>query len=185
MHFKNLFFVSIFLEQNKIVLVQVCYEKQIFMWRIFLELKMQKTQLVDKTFNIQLSEKKRKSSLKWATVNAAFLSVIYYDISTTNKLALESELFYYVELAACAILSLSFATNILTFIYYTFFTDKVVCDSESQRFLLNLSNNSILKSPQPKIQAPTGNQNETINIRNLSYQTYSERKSTPRKQFRV
>lgn len=144
---------------------------------------MQKVQLLDKTFSNQLSERKRKSSLKWATLNLAFLSVIYYDVATDDKISRESEYFYYIELVACAILSLSFITNVCTFIYNSFFIDKIVCDSETQKILLNLSNtSSLVKSPQPKItQAPSGNQNETINVRNLSYQTYSERKLTHRK----
>jgi hypothetical protein len=138
---------------------------------------MQKTQLLDKTFNIQQSESRRKSSVKWATINLTFLSVIYYDIAASNKFSRESEYFYYVEVLACVILSLSFITNVFAFIYHTFFTDKVVCDNESQRLLLNLSStSSMVKLPQPKIQTPSVNQNETINIRNLSYQNYSERK---------
>lgn len=137
---------------------------------------MQKQQLLDKTFSIQLSDKTRKSSLKWATLNAAFLAVIYYDIASTNKFSRESEYFYYIEVVACTILSLSFVTNVITYIYHTFFTDKIICDSADQKLLLNLSNTSaVVKTPQPKIQAPPIN--ETINIRNLSYQTYSERKS--------
>lgn len=143
---------------------------------------MQKVQLLNKTFDIQLSEEKRKSSLKWATLNFGFLSVIYFDIATEDKISRESEYFYYIELFACAILSLSFITNVCTFIYNSFFIDKVVCDNETQKILLNLSNTSLVKSPQPKIiQAPLGNQNDTINIRNLSYQTYSERKLIHRK----
>jgi hypothetical protein len=140
---------------------------------------MQKVQIVDKTFDIQLSEKKRRSSFRWATLNLTFLSVIYYDVATTNKFARESESFYYIEIAACLILGLSFITNVFTFIYHSFFVDKVVCDNENQKILLNLSN-AMVKQPQPKIKAPPGNPNETINIRNLSYQTYSsERKLSP------
>lgn len=145
---------------------------------------MQKVQLLDKTFDIQMSEKKRKSSLRWAALNLLFLSVIYYDVA--SKFPRENEVFYIIEVIACVILSLSFITNVLTFIFNSFFVDKVVCETETQKILLNLSNNSsILRSPQPKNQAPVGNPNETINIRNLSYQNYSERKLNPRKQVKV
>lgn len=138
---------------------------------------MQKVQLIDKTFSAQLSEKKRKSSLRWAAVNAGFLSVLLFDILTTKKYYSQIQQLYYVECIAATILSLSFLTNLIQFIYHSWFVDKIVCDNEDQRLLLNLSNNSIVKTPTSKIPMPVANQNETINIRNLSYQTYSERES--------
>lgn len=138
---------------------------------------MQKVQLIDKTFSAQLSEKKRKSSLRWAAVNAGFLSILLFDILTTKKYYRQIQQLYYVECIAATILSLSFLTNLIQFIYHSWFVDKIVCDNEDQRLLLNLSNNSIVKTPTSKIPKPVANQNETINIRNLSYQTYSERES--------
>jgi hypothetical protein len=133
---------------------------------------MQKVQILDKTFGIQLSEKKWRSALKWASVNVVFLSLIFYDAQASD---FRGNTWYYIECAACVILSLSFVTNILTFIYHYWFTDKIICDNEAQRILLNLSNNSIVKTPT-KSQTPSEKQNDTMQIRNLSYQTYSERK---------
>ena len=137
---------------------------------------MQKVQLIDKTFKAQLSEKKRKSALRWAAVNLCFLSVILYDVKNSAKFYRETEAIYYIEVIASGILSLSLFTNIIQFIYHSWFTEKIVCDNETQQILLNISNNSVIKSPVPKTQKPVVNPNETINIRNLSYQTYSERK---------
>lgn len=137
---------------------------------------MQKVLLIDKTFDAQMSERKRKSSLRWAGINSSFLSVLLFDIITTEKYYRQSELFYYAECIACTILSLSFLTNVIQFIYHSWFIDKIICDNEDQRILLNLSNNSVVKS-KPKIPTPATNQNESINIRNLSYQNYSERKT--------
>lgn len=136
---------------------------------------MQKVQLIDKSLSAQLSEKKRKSSLKWAGVNACFLSVIVYDVMKSAKFYSQREAIYYVELISCGILSLSLVTNIVQYIYHSWFTETIVCDNEAQQMLLNFSNNSIVKTPTPKPKTPAANINETINIRNLSYQNYSER----------
>lgn len=137
---------------------------------------MQKISLLDHTFNLQLSENKRKNSLRWAAVNLCFFCVIFADIKLTQKYLRESLVYYYIECVASAILLLSFITNILTYMYYSWFTDKIVCDNETQRILLNISNSSIVRTAKPKVHAPAEKQNETVNIRNLSYQTYSERK---------
>jgi hypothetical protein len=136
---------------------------------------MQKVQLINQTFEVQLSEKKRSSSVKWASLNLCFLSFIFYDILTTTKFYRESLTFYYIEVVACCILLLSFLTNVSTYIYHSWFSDKIVCENETQRILLNLSNNSVVRTPKAKVPTPAGKQNETINIRNLSYQAYSER----------
>lgn len=136
---------------------------------------MQKVQLMDKSLIAQLNEKKRQSSLRWAAVNLCFLSVIFYDVIKSAKVYRETEVIYYVEIIASGILSLSFLTNMFQFIYHSWFTDKIVCENEAQCILLNLSSNSVVKSPAKSPQ-PAAVQNESINIRNLSYQTYSERK---------
>lgn len=129
--------------------------------------------LLKKTFSAQLGENQRKSSIKWAAVNLCFLSVIFYDVNIESS---ESSRFFYVaECIACGILFLSFLTNILTYIYHSWCTEKIVCENEAQKVLLNLSN-SIVKSPESKVQTPSTIQNETMTIRNLSYQNYSERK---------
>lgn len=133
--------------------------------------------LINKTLNTQLSEKKRKNSLIWATVNLCFASVVIFDLWTTKNYWREYWLL--IECAACFILSLSFITNICTYIYYTIFTGKVVCENENQRILLNLSSNSINMKTQPQIHTPQQKQNDTINVGNLSYQTYNERKIAP------
>lgn len=130
-------------------------------------------QLVDKTFSQQLSEKKRKSAVKWGAVNVCFLSALYFDIHQ-KKIIYEDDYFFYLEWLSCMILALSFVTNVVTFIYHSFFVETIVCENEEQKILLNL-NNSAVKSP-PKTPAANGNVasfNDTINIRNLSF---SERK---------
>lgn len=132
--------------------------------------------VLDKTFKHQLSEKQCKSSIKWAAINLCFLSVLYIDIFNIRKRENAAWIFF-AEIAAFFILLLSFITNILSFIYHTFFTEKVVCDNESQRFLLNLNTNSAIK-PAAKVQSPNNKHDDSITIRNLSYQAYSERKHT-------
>lgn len=129
--------------------------------------------LLSKVFDSQLSETKRKSALKWAALNVFFLSMVLGDLLLTDKYSRESLTFYYIELLASGILSLSFITNIITFIYHSF-SDKIVCENETQRILLNLGNNCSIKEPV-KVQKPQENLNETINIQSLSFQTYSER----------
>lgn len=135
---------------------------------------MQKVHLIDQSSKAQLSERKRKSSLKWAAINLCFVSVIFFDIFSVSKYSSESLLIYYIEYVSSGILLLSFATNILTFIYYSWFTDKIICDNEAQRILLNLSNNSVVRTPKP-VHTPKPSKKETINVGNLSYQNYSER----------
>lgn len=135
---------------------------------------MQKVQLLDKAFNAQLSEKQRKSSIRWAAINLSFLSVIFYDIFNIKTNAETWTFYFYAECIAVSILSLSFATNLLTYIYHSWFTEKIVCDNEAQKVLLNLSSSSV-KPPVLKVQMSSGMQ-DTMTIRNLSYQTYSERK---------
>lgn len=134
---------------------------------------MKQVQLVDKTFSQQLSEKKRKSAVKWGSINACFLSALYFDIHQ-KKFYDENDYFFYLECVSCVILVLSLMTNVITFIYHQFFVETIVCDNEEQKILLNLSN-SMVKSP-PKTPAASGNVasfNDTINLRNLSF---SERK---------
>lgn len=132
----------------------------------------EKVQILDKTFKFQLSEKKRKSSIKWAALNFCFLSIIYYDIHNSRKFS-ERDYLYYIEVCSCGILSLSLLTNVLTFVYYSWFTDKIICENEAQRILLSLNNSCTVKTT-PKVVKPVNN--DSISIRNLSYQTYSERK---------
>lgn len=132
------------------------------------------SKVLDRTFSQQLSEKKRKSAVKWGSLNVCFLSALYFDIHQKKYNFDEKDYFFYLECLSCLILSLSLVTNVMTFIYHSFFNEAIVCDNEEQKILLNL-NNSTVKSP-PKKPAPHGSiasANDTINIRNLSY---SERK---------
>ncbi|CRK97922.1 CLUMA_CG011297, isoform A [Clunio marinus] len=138
---------------------------------------MRKVHIVNNTFNAQISEKKWKSSLKWATINICFMSFIIFDITNTKEFNKNSSI-YYTECAASFILTLSLITNAFTFIYHFWFVEKVVCENETQRMLLNLSNNSLIKAPTPKIEKPVVlPQNDVFNVRNLSYQSYSESNS--------
>lgn len=135
---------------------------------------MKQVQLVDKTFSQQLSEKKRKSAVKWGSINVCFLSALYFDIHQKKKVYDENDYFFYLECISCVILALSLLTNVMTFICHSFFVETIVCDNEEQKILLNL-NSSAVKSPQKK-PAASGNVasfNDTINMRNLSF---SERK---------
>lgn len=133
---------------------------------------MNKLQLLDRTFSHQLSEKKRRSAVKWGSLNICFLSALYFDIHQKKHSYDENDYFFYLECLSCLILSLSLVTNVMTFIYHTFVVEKIVCDNEEQKILLNL-NNSTVKSPskKPAIQSNGASINDTI--RNLSY---SERK---------
>lgn len=137
---------------------------------------MENSQLLDKTFSVQTSEKKRQTSWMWAAINAGFLSLIVYDLLAAPKYREEISFYFAAELLAAGILALSFVTNVCTLIYHSWFTDKIICENESQRILLNISKNSFVRTPAPTKQQQPLDQNETINIRNLSYQTYSERK---------
>lgn len=138
---------------------------------------MQKIDLLSKTFSAQLSEKKRKSSVKWATLNLIGLAVITFDILLTDEFYIKSKTyFYYIEFAALIILSLSFLSNFFTFIYHSCFVDKIVCDNETQKILLNLSNNAtVVNTPPPKPIKSSVNTNDSFSsIQNLSFQKYNE-----------
>lgn len=146
---------------------------------------MQNSQLLEKSFSVQISEKKRRTSWMWAAINAGFLSLIVYDLVAAPKYREEISFYFAAELLAAGILGLSFITNVCTLIYHSWFTDKIICENESQRILLNISKNSFVRTPAPaKPQQPL-DQNETINIRNLSYQTYSERKLSSNVTFAI
>lgn len=138
---------------------------------------MQKIDLLNKTFSAQLSENKRRSSVKWATLNLLGLSVILFDFLSTKEFYVENEisLIYYIELVALIILSLSFTSNLFTFIYHSFFAERIVCENETQKILLNLSNNSLMKPQTAKPQKSSAHQNDNFSsIQNLSYQKYNE-----------
>lgn len=142
---------------------------------------MQKIDLLSKTFSAQLSEKKRKSSVKWATLNLVGLAVVSFDIWLAEEEVYKSKTyFYYIELAAFIILSLSFLSNILTFIYHSFFVDKIICDNETQKILLNLSSNTtVINTPPPKNVKSNVNTNDSFSsIQNLSFQKYNEGESS-------
>lgn len=138
---------------------------------------MQKVQLLDKTCDIQLSENIRKSSFKWAAFNLCVISIVFYDIKASSKYYRENDFFYYAECFACLISILSFLTNVVRFISHSCFSEKVVCENEMQRVLLNLnSSNSIVKSTPLKTQPALGKQNESIKIQSLSFQNYNDSK---------
>jgi hypothetical protein len=137
---------------------------------------MQKLDIINKTFSAQLSENKRKSSLKWASLNIVGLSVILFDFLSTKEIGVENELSIIdvIEIIALTILSCSFISNVITFIYHSFFAERIICENETQKILLNLSN-SIVKSPTPQPPKSNINQNDNFSsIHNLSYQKYNE-----------
>jgi hypothetical protein len=136
--------------------------------------------LVDKASELHLGEIKRKSAIRWSAFNVCILAILAFDIYTTSKHY--DLIFYYIELAACFILILSFLKNILTFVYYTFFTHAITCENEDQRLLLNLSSsNSIVKSKTDveTIKKQDTEAGETIwgSVRNLSWQSWGDCKS--------
>jgi hypothetical protein len=140
-----------------------------------------KSQLIDKTLSLHLGEKKRKLAIKWCSFNACLLSVLLFDLYKTAHYY--DDIFLWVESAACIVLALSLIKNILTYIYYTWFSEEVVCETEDQRILLNLNHsNSMLKLPQAKSDLKKHDSmcSELLgsgNIRNLSWQnlSYGER----------
>lgn len=143
-----------------------------------------KLQLLNKSLNVHLSETKRRSAIKWATFNLCLLAIIIYDLADTTKFYYEST-FYYFEIVASCILALSFLTNVFTYIInHSWLSDEVECESEQQRLLLNLNSSNSLLKQQLKTPKPTNGfdymqNDETINIRNLSWQSaYSERRSS-------
>lgn len=142
---------------------------------------MEKSELIHKTLNLHLGEKKRKIAIKWASFNLGLISILFFDIYKTSDY--HDELFYWVELSSLIILFISLIKNVFTYFYFTWFTEEIVCTSEEQRILLNLnSSNSFIKVKlQPnEIELKKKEElfeNET-NIRNLSWQSYAERKLT-------
>lgn len=140
---------------------------------------MQKRDLINKTFSAQLSEKKRRNALKWATLNLTGIAVILGDFLITDESAYyysnSKVYFYYIELAALTILSLSFVSNCLTLLYHTFFVDKIICDNESQKILLNLSNKTmVVSSPVAKPAKSSVNNDSFSSVQNLSFQKYND-----------
>lgn len=139
---------------------------------------MQKRDLINKTFSAQLSEKKRRNALKWASLNLTGIAVILGDFLITDESAyyIDSKAyFYYIELAALTILSLSFVSNCLTLLYHTFFVDKIICDNESQKILLNLSNKTmVMSSPVAKPAKSSVNNDSFSSVQNLSFQKYND-----------
>lgn len=138
---------------------------------------MQKSHLlVDKALDLHLGEQKRKSAIRWSAFNIILLSILTFDIHTT---AMYYDLvFYYIEIIACTILTVSLIKNILTYFYYTFFVDQVVCDNEDQRILLNLSaSNSILKTKSTlETTIKKQDTDETVwgSVKNLSWQSWGD-----------
>lgn len=133
--------------------------------------------LIDKASELHLGEIKRKSAIKWSAFNICILAILTFDIYVTAKHY--DPIFYYIEMAACMILILSLTKNVLTYFYYTFFTDAVACTNEDQRLLLNLnSSNSIVKSKTEveTIKKQDTEDVETIwgSVRNLSWQTWGD-----------
>lgn len=101
--------------------------------------------LVDKAIDHHYGELKRKSALKWSAFNICMLAILTFDIYKTSKHY--DLIFYYVEMLACFILLISLFKNVITYFYYSFFIDQIVCENEDQRILLNLNNsNSFIKS---------------------------------------
>lgn len=134
-------------------------------------------QLVDKASEIHLGELRRKSAIRWSAFNLCILAILAFDIHKTSKHY--DLIFYYVEMAACIVLSLSLLKNIFTLIYYTFFTQTITCENEDQRLLLNLNtSNSIIKSNTDvaKIKKHDTEGGETIwgSVRNLSWQSWGD-----------
>jgi hypothetical protein len=135
-------------------------------------------QLIDKTLNLHLGEQKRKNAVKWITFNTLVLAVLFLDIYKTENLN-QDFIFYWIEIVGCCILFLSLVKNIITYLYYVWSVDDIVCENEEQKILLALSSNSLIKKrPQAKecIDTPVLGENIT-NIRNLSWQNYGDRKS--------
>lgn len=140
---------------------------------------MQKShKIVDRALDLHLGEQKRKSAIRWSALNVILLSILTFDIYST---ALYYDLlFYYIEMIACIILSISLIKNILTYLYYTFFVDQVVCENEDQRILLNLSSsNSMVKTTKSTLETvKKQDTNDTVwgSVKNLSWQSWGDRK---------
>lgn len=132
--------------------------------------------IIDKALDLQMGEKKRKSAIKWTTFNVILLSILTFDIYKTAKHY--DLLFYYIEFAACIILTISLLKNSLTFLYYTFFVEQIVCDNEDQRLLLNLNtSNSTLIKAKSTIEAVKKQDTEDNlwgNVKNLSWQSWGD-----------
>lgn len=140
---------------------------------------MQKVQLIEKTCDIQLSENIRKSSFRWGAFNLCVISIIFYDIKASSKVYRENDFIFYAECLALLISILSFLNNVIRFISHSCFTDKIVCENEVQRVLLNLnSSNSVVKPAPPKSQPAHGKQNESVKIHSLSFQNYNDSKGS-------
>lgn len=133
--------------------------------------------IIDKASELQLGELKRKSALKWSAFNVCILAILAFDIYKTSKHY--DLIFYYVEMAACIVLILSLLKNVLTYIYYTFFTHAITCENEDQRLLLNLNtSNSIVKAKTDiatiKKQDTEGSETIWGSVRNLSWQSWGD-----------
>lgn len=140
---------------------------------------MQKRELLNKTFSAQLSEKKRKSAVKWASLNLTGIAIICFDFlrdSDAHSYDESRNWFYFIEVASLTILALSFVFNFLTFLYHSFFVDKIVCENETQKILLNLSNKTtVVSSPASKPAKSLPNTNDSFtSVQNLSFQNFND-----------
>lgn len=131
---------------------------------------------LNNAFDHHMRSSKRQSALKWTVFNIAMLAILVFDINKSYK---EYGMFwYYLEIGASFVLSLSLFKNIITYVYYTFFVDLVVCENEDQRILLNLSSsNSLIKSKtQTAVQKQDTDSGDTIwgSVKSLSWQSWGD-----------
>lgn len=134
---------------------------------------MQKSHIINKAIDQHLAEVKRNGALKWSSVNLCLISVLIFDIYQTDQ----NDAFYKFEILAAFIILISLLKNVITCLYYTFFTEELTCESEEQRILLNLNkSNSSIKSPPKNEVRKQDTDLFSSNVRNLSWQSYGERK---------